>query len=170
MHRFILCQSYMMSRWFCNPPPLIWGCVLLYLRLPRGGCCSISDDLSCSFKHSKGCLDLSNSRYKFHICASPSVHSLPRYTVVSTSPIWWWSTVRVMEVGLIFKSSVFLVFTLIRRCYGLSYAWLQLFERSARSSARYNVYILTEQRNCEFLKLLQIYKNDQKSKFMLTFM
>ena len=36
---------------FCNPP-LFWGCVLLYLRLPKGGCCSISDDLSCS------CLDL----------------------------------------------------------------------------------------------------------------
>ena len=29
-------------------------------------------------------------------------------------------------------------------------------------------YILTEQRNCEILKLLQIYKNDKKSKFMLT--
>ena len=29
--------------------------------------------------------------------------------------------------------------------------------------------IPTEQRNCEILKLLQIYKNDQKSKFMLTY-
>ena len=28
--------------------PLFWGCVLLYLRSPKGGCCSISDDLSCS--------------------------------------------------------------------------------------------------------------------------
>ena len=30
--------------------------------------------------------------------------------------------------------------------------------------------ILTEQRNGEILKLLQIYKGDQKSKFMLTYM
>ena len=36
------------SRWFCKPPPKFWGCVLLYLRSPKGGCCSISDDLSCS--------------------------------------------------------------------------------------------------------------------------
>ena len=28
--------------------PLFMGSVLLYLRSPRGGCCSISDDLSCS--------------------------------------------------------------------------------------------------------------------------
>ena len=32
------------------PPPLFWGSVLLYLRLPKSGCCSISDDLSCSYK------------------------------------------------------------------------------------------------------------------------
>ena len=37
-------------RWFCNPPPLFWGSVLLYLRSPKGGCCSISDDLPCSHK------------------------------------------------------------------------------------------------------------------------
>ena len=37
------------SLWFCNPPPLFWGCVLLYLRSPKGGCCSKSDDLSCSW-------------------------------------------------------------------------------------------------------------------------
>ena len=37
------------SRWFCNrPPPVIWGSVLFYLQLPKGGFCSISDDLSCS--------------------------------------------------------------------------------------------------------------------------
>ena len=28
-------------------PPLFWGSVLLYLRSPKGGCCSVSDDLSC---------------------------------------------------------------------------------------------------------------------------
>ena len=30
------------------PPPFFWGSVLLYLRSPKGGFCSISDDLSCS--------------------------------------------------------------------------------------------------------------------------
>ena len=30
-------------------PPLFWGCVLPHLRLPKGGCCSITDDLSCSW-------------------------------------------------------------------------------------------------------------------------
>ena len=34
---------------FVNTPPLFWGCVLLYLRSPKGGCCSISDDLPCFF-------------------------------------------------------------------------------------------------------------------------
>ena len=29
---------------------LFWGCVLFYLRSPKGGCCSISDDLFCSFE------------------------------------------------------------------------------------------------------------------------
>ena len=29
------------------PPPLFWGWILLILRSPKGGCCSISDDLSC---------------------------------------------------------------------------------------------------------------------------
>ena len=35
------------SRWFCNPNPL-WDSVMLYLRSPKDGCCSISHDLSCS--------------------------------------------------------------------------------------------------------------------------
>ena len=37
---------------FCNPPPLFWGWILLILRSPKGGCCSISDDLSCSWSSS----------------------------------------------------------------------------------------------------------------------
>ena len=37
------------SLWFCNPP-LFWGCILFYFRSPKGGCCSISDGLSCSCK------------------------------------------------------------------------------------------------------------------------
>ena len=28
--------------------PLFWGWIMLILRSPKGGCCSISDDLSCS--------------------------------------------------------------------------------------------------------------------------
>ena len=39
-------KSILCSRWFC--PHLFWGCVLLNLRSPKGGSCSISDDLSCS--------------------------------------------------------------------------------------------------------------------------
>ena len=34
---------------FVTPPPF-WGWVLLILRSPKGGCCSISVDLSCSCK------------------------------------------------------------------------------------------------------------------------
>ena len=33
---------------FVTPPPLIWGSVLLYMRSLKDGCCSISDELSCS--------------------------------------------------------------------------------------------------------------------------
>ena len=49
------------SGWFCTPPPrLFWGCVLLYLRSPKGGCCSISDDLSC-YCHLTFCLIITDS-------------------------------------------------------------------------------------------------------------
>ena len=34
---------------FVPPPPLFWGWILLILRSPKGGCCSISDALSCSW-------------------------------------------------------------------------------------------------------------------------
>ena len=37
-------------RWYCQPHPLIWDSVLLYLQSPKGGWCSISDDWSCSHK------------------------------------------------------------------------------------------------------------------------
>ena len=30
-------------------PPLFWGCVVLYLRSQKGGCCSISNDMSCFY-------------------------------------------------------------------------------------------------------------------------
>ena len=48
MRRFLLCLNYMMFPlvlW----PLLILDSVLLYLRSPKGGCCLISDDLSCSY-------------------------------------------------------------------------------------------------------------------------
>ena len=34
-----------------EPTPLFWGSILLILRSPKGGCCSISDDLSCSLSY-----------------------------------------------------------------------------------------------------------------------
>ena len=36
------------SCWFRNPHPLFWGWILHISRSPKGGCCSISDDLSFS--------------------------------------------------------------------------------------------------------------------------
>ena len=45
-----LSKLYDVTVGFSSPPSLIfWGSVLLDLRSPKGGCCSISDDLSCSF-------------------------------------------------------------------------------------------------------------------------
>ena len=37
------------SRWFCNPPPPRLRQCIAYMRSPKGGCCSISDDLFCSY-------------------------------------------------------------------------------------------------------------------------
>ena len=46
-NRFILCQNlHDVSFGFVDP--LFWDCVLLYMRSPKGSCCSIWDDLSCS--------------------------------------------------------------------------------------------------------------------------
>ena len=46
---FRLDQLIWFSCWFCIlPPPLIWGSEFVYLRSPKGGCFSITDDLSCS--------------------------------------------------------------------------------------------------------------------------
>ena len=39
-----------------HPPPLFWDSVLLYLRSPKGGFCSITDALSCScVREDKAC-------------------------------------------------------------------------------------------------------------------
>ena len=48
VHRFIPHQNYMMLPLVLYPLPLLWLCIF-YLRSPKGGCCSISDDLSYSF-------------------------------------------------------------------------------------------------------------------------
>ena len=49
VHRFILFKTFMMFPMIlCRPLPLLWGSVLLCLQSPEGGCCSISDDMSCS--------------------------------------------------------------------------------------------------------------------------
>ena len=70
MHRFILKKIILCSRWFCNPH-LFWGSVLLYLQSPKGGCCSISGDLSCFcyLKHPEwynvSCMYL-NCKFRFY--------------------------------------------------------------------------------------------------------
>ena len=52
VHRYILYQNFrMFPLVLWTPPPLTGGRVLLYLQSPKGGCCSISDDLSCSCMH-----------------------------------------------------------------------------------------------------------------------
>ena len=48
-------------------PPLILGTVLLYLRSPKGGCCSISDDLYCSDCTSKNSFFLNYSNVTFDL-------------------------------------------------------------------------------------------------------
>ena len=56
VHPYILCLNYMMFPVGLEaPPPLIWGSVLIYLRLSKNGCCSISDNLSCfhTMKHTQ---------------------------------------------------------------------------------------------------------------------
>ena len=45
---FPLNQELIYSRWFCNPPPPVWGGVLLYLWSPKGCYCLVLDVMSCS--------------------------------------------------------------------------------------------------------------------------
>ena len=74
VHRFILCQNYMMFLLILYPPPLFWGWILLILRSPKGGCCSISDDLSCWFPWSicEGCgMPARNAYPSGHLVSSP---------------------------------------------------------------------------------------------------
>ena len=51
VHHFILGRYYIMIPLVFDPHPTLFsGCVLLYLRSPKAGCCSISDGLSCSIE------------------------------------------------------------------------------------------------------------------------
>ena len=52
------------SRWFCTP--LTWGSVLLYLRSPKGGYCSVSDDLCWFFLHLEGIAYVKNYMYIYN--------------------------------------------------------------------------------------------------------
>ena len=54
------------------PPVLISGSVLLYLQLPKGGCCLISDDLSCS------CKTRMYQSIEFHVLLSKIVLYMPK--------------------------------------------------------------------------------------------
>ena len=63
--------------WFCNPRS-----VLLYLQSTKGGCCSISDDLSCSLNlswtpstSSIWLYDHLEERYSYLVCAGLSTSS-----------------------------------------------------------------------------------------------
>ena len=65
-------------------PLLFWSCVLLYLLSPKGGCCSKSDDLSCSF-----ILCLKHTAYinaafvlLFLVCLVGSLLSIPLVYIV----------------------------------------------------------------------------------------
>ena len=44
-----LSKLYNVPVGFVTPPPYFEAWILLILRSPKGGCCSISDDLSCSW-------------------------------------------------------------------------------------------------------------------------
>ena len=54
VHRFILCQNYLMFPLVLYPLPLTGGSELLYLRSRKGGCSPISDNLYCSYSCRSG--------------------------------------------------------------------------------------------------------------------
>ena len=62
---------------FVSPPPLFWVWILLILRSPKGGCCSISDDLSCSY----------NKRDTIYIVG---IYSWKRMTRYLLKIVWKW--------------------------------------------------------------------------------
>ena len=56
-----------------EPPPLFWRWILLILRSPKGGCCSISDDLSCS-----GSSVFNNSMINTHVEFNPYIYTFSK--------------------------------------------------------------------------------------------
>ena len=83
-----LSKSYDVPVGFVAPSPLNWGNSLLYLRSPKGGCCSVSDDWSCFCTHPTGVLLL------WHI--SQSVGSLPIPTLYTHNHSW-----RVLWISIV---------------------------------------------------------------------
>ena len=60
-------------------PPLIWGSILLYMRSPMCGCCSISDDLSCSCSCSAtGWLPIRDLHDHLQLLGDWSIRSRPK--------------------------------------------------------------------------------------------
>ena len=62
--------------------PLLWGCVLLNLRSPKGGCCSISDDMSCSFIYRGLLADWLDNIFPTYKCRK--VFSISKYSKIKT--------------------------------------------------------------------------------------
>ena len=88
--------------------PLIRGSVLLYLQSPKGGCCSISDNLSCSFNH----LTVSFIQERMPTCTGETTGRWCDMTVIRIQPVSWWTTARsLVHLGIFFRDSVlFFVF------------------------------------------------------------
>ena len=68
-------------------PPLFWGCIFRYLRSLNGGCCSISDDLSCSYLSGPVCLlvvERTSLNYKMYIQHTINARLIP------SIHCWFW--------------------------------------------------------------------------------
>ena len=63
---------------------LVINWILLILRSPKGGCCSISDDLSCSFK----CFGITNTSVQIFAIRISSLKTLPKCLLCLLKAIW----------------------------------------------------------------------------------
>ena len=93
VHRFILCQNYMMSRWFCTPfPTRLRKSFRLCLRSPKSGYFSTADDLSCyclNAKYIELKLDCGNVTNDCISCAKVQLsgqHDLTKLLTKCTNP------------------------------------------------------------------------------------
>ena len=73
---------------------LAWGRIMLYLRSPMGGCCSISDDLSCSsiWMSDKICIFLTQNFAWSHETIMDLIHELSCVDVIHTP--WLYKTFK----------------------------------------------------------------------------